>query len=338
MAKLSVIVPVYNVEQYLRQCLDSILAQTFTDIEIVIVDDGSTDKSGIISDEYAQKDSRIMVIHKKNGGLADARNAGLDVISGDFVSFVDSDDWLRPQMYETLLNYQEITNAEVVACKIHFFSDDNRIDEVWPKIEQNYIYCRSDFIDHFFPDVKRSIMPSVCNKIFKKSVFETLRFPIGRRYEDAYIQLDIYDLAKKIAVINEPLYEYRKRSGSITAQVSYEYYLDQLAFSFRHLSYFEMSGLRQQCEYALAQVVKHYLVAYFAQQYGQSRRKKELQPYSRLISNHLTQIIMNPKICRLNKLVFVLSRIFPSCAVRLCQIYFPECLPDFLQKQSERVN
>ena len=92
MAKLSVIVPVYNVEQYLRQCLDSILAQTFTDIEIVIVDDGSTDKSGIISDEYSQKDSRIMVIHKKNGGLADARNAGLDVISGDFVSFVDSDD------------------------------------------------------------------------------------------------------------------------------------------------------------------------------------------------------------------------------------------------------
>lgn len=338
MAKLSVIVPVYNVERYLRQCLDSILGQTFSDIELIVVDDGSTDQSGRICDEYAEKDSRIVVIHKNNGGLADARNAGLDVISSEYVGFVDSDDWIRPQMYEMLLSCQEKTNAEIVACRIHFFSDDGKINEVWPQTELDYIYSRSDFINHFFPDIKRSIMPSVCNKIFKKSVFEAIRFPLGRRYEDAYIQLDIYDTAKKIAVINEPLYEYRKRSGSITDQVSYEYYLDQLAFSVRHLLFFEADGLKQQCEYALAQVVKHYLIAYFAQKYGQSKWKAELQPYSQLISKYFTQVIKNPQMCRLHKLVFMISRIFPSCAVGICQTYFPECLPEFLRKQPERVN
>lgn len=338
MAKLSVIVPVYNIERYLPQCLDSILAQTFADIELIVVDDGSTDQSGKICDEYAQKDSRIVVIHKKNGGLADARNAGLDVISGEYVGFVDSDDWIRPQMYETLLSHQEKTNAEVVACKLHFFSDDGNTNEVWPQIEQDYIYSRNDFINHFFPDIKRSIMPSVCNKIFKRSVFKTIRFPIGKRYEDAYIQLDIYDAVKMIAVINEPLYEYRKRSGSITDQVSYDHYLDQLAFSVRHLTYFETNGLKQQCEYALAQVVKHYQIAYFAQKYGQRKWKAELRPYSQLIAKHLIQIIKNPQICRLHKLVFMISRVFPSYAVRICQTYFPECLPEFLQKRPERVN
>ena len=332
MAKLSVIIPVYNVERYLRQCLDSILVQTFTDIELIVVDDGSTDQSGKICDEYAEKDSRIVVIHKKNGGLADARNAGLDVISGEYIAFVDSDDWICPQMYETLLRYQEKTDADIVSCKIHFFSDDGKINDVWPKIEQDYIYNKRDFIDHFFPDIKRSIMPSVCNKIFKKIVFETIRFPLGRRYEDAYIQLDIYDSAKKIAIINEPLYEYRKRSGRITDQVPYEHYLDQLAFSVRHLSFFEASELKQQCEYALAQVVKHYQIAYFAQKYGQSEWKEELRPYSKFISKRFTKIIKNSHICRLHKFVFLISRIFPSYAVRICQTYFPESLPEFLQK------
>ena len=332
MAKLSVIVPVYNVEGYLRQCLDSILVQTFDDIELIVVDDGSTDQSGKICDEYAVKDNRVMVIHKINGGLADARNAGLDAASGEYVGFVDSDDWIQPQMFETLLNCQEKTEADIVACTIHFFSDDGKIDEVWPKIEQDHIYKKNDFIDHFFPDVKRSLMPSVCNKTFKRSIFETIRFPFGKRYEDAYIQLDVYDRAKKIAVINEPLYEYRKRSGSITDKIYFENYLDQMEFSIRHFLYFEANGLKQQSEYALAQVVKHYLIAFFAQKYGKSEWNAMLQPYSKIYRKYFARIIKNSQICRLQKMVVILSWVFPTCALGICQTYFPECLPEFLKK------
>lgn len=331
MAELSIIVPVYNVEAYLRQCLDSILAQTFEDIEVIAVDDGSTDHSGKICDEYAANDCRILVIHKENGGLADARNAGLDAASGKYIAFVDSDDWIQPKMFETLLKRQEETEADITACTMHFFSDDGKIDEVWPRIEQDYVYKRDDFINHFFPDVKRSLMPSVCNKVFKRDIFYTIRFPFGKKYEDAYIQLDTYHCAKTIAVVNEPLYEYRKRAGSITAKVSFESYLNQMDFSIRHFLYFEANGPKQQSEYALAQVVKHYSIAFFAQKYGPRKWKVMLQPYSKMYQKYFVRIIKNPQVCRLQKAVVIVSLISPSCALRICQTYFPECLPEVLK-------
>ena len=338
MAKLSIIVPVYNVETYLRQCLDSILAQTFEDFELIVVDDGSTDRSGEICDEYAAIDRRIVVIHKNNGGLADARNAGLDIISGEYVGFVDSDDWIHPHMYETLMSYQEKTQADIVSCTIQFFSDDNQVNEIWPQISQNYIYQRTDFIDSFFPDVKKSIMPSVCNKIFKKDVFSTIRFPFGKRYEDAYVQLDVYCNAKVIAVINEPLYEYRKRTGSITDKISFESYLNQMDFSLRHFYYFQLNGPKLQSEYALVQFVKHYLIAFFAQKYEQKGQEAKIKPYSKVYHKNIIHIIMNSQICRLQKVVAILILILPSYALTICQTYFPECLPESLKKKPERVN
>lgn len=333
MAKVSVIVPVYNVQEYLRQCLDSILVQTFSDIEVIIVDDGSTDQSREICDEYAQKDNRITVIHKKNGGLSDARNAGLDVASSEYISFIDSDDWIHPLFFEKLLAQQERTDADIVACTIHFFSDDHKIDEVWPRIEQDYVYQRKEFIENFFPDVKRVIMPSVCNKIFKRSIFSSVRFPLGKKYEDAYVQLDIYNNAHKIVVMNTTLYEYRKRNGSITDTISDKSYLDQLEFSIRHFKYFVANGLNRQADYALAQVVKNYLIAFFAQKYNSSECKEEFRLYSKVYYRYFFRIMKNTQICRLQKIIIIISKIHPLFAVRICQTYFPECLPEFLKKE-----
>ena len=116
MPELSIIVPVYKVEKYLPKCLDSILAQTFTDFELILIDDGSPDRCGDICDEYAAKDDRLIVIHQENKGVSAARNAGLDIARGEYIGFVDSDDWIEPEMYETMLATAKESEAEIVAC------------------------------------------------------------------------------------------------------------------------------------------------------------------------------------------------------------------------------
>ncbi|MEG0087047.1 MAG: glycosyltransferase, partial [Niameybacter sp.] len=114
---LSIIVPVYNVEKYLPKCIESILAQSFTDFEVILIDDGATDKSGEICEEYANKDTRIKIIHKENGGLSSARNAGIELSNGNYIGFVDSDDFIHPQMYEILLREARSSNSDVVICR-----------------------------------------------------------------------------------------------------------------------------------------------------------------------------------------------------------------------------
>ncbi len=115
--KLSIIVPVYNVEKYLHKCVDSILSQTLTDFECILVDDGSTDNSSVICDEYAAKDPRIVVIHKQNGGLSSARNTGLDISQGDYIGFVDSDDWIEPEMYMYMYTYANDNSCDMMCCQ-----------------------------------------------------------------------------------------------------------------------------------------------------------------------------------------------------------------------------
>lgn len=123
--KISIIVPVYKVEQYLRRCLDSIVAQTFTDWECILIDDGSPDNSGVICDEYVAKDNRFHVIHKENKGVSAARNAGLDAARGEWIGFVDSDDWIEPKTYETALNSVVCENADVICFGVRFVNDRN---------------------------------------------------------------------------------------------------------------------------------------------------------------------------------------------------------------------
>lgn len=215
---ISVIVPVYNVEKYLRQCLDSIINQTYRNLEIILVDDGSTDSSGIICDEYAQIDARIKVIHKENGGLSSARNAGLDVCisGGDYVAFVDSDDWLELDMYERLYETSKKYNADIVASKIYleYKNKTGFLNErYWPQ--------KVVTIDEFnkmrlFKDVcyQRLYYTTVCNKLYNSQIFKKLRFP-HYLYEDVFVILDILRAASVIALLPEHKYHYRQREGSI---------------------------------------------------------------------------------------------------------------------------
>lgn len=210
---ISVIVPVYNVENYLRECLDSIVSQTYRNLEIIVVDDGSVDSSGKICDEYAEKDARIKVIHKGNGGLSDARNAGIEVANGDYIGFVDSDDVIDEKMYECLLKLCIETNADVSMCKIKRFK--GKTEKYNVVNEQKRIFSTKE-------EIIREVCcggnggVSACIKLFKMALFTEMRFLKGKTCEDAYLIPEFIRNTNKMVVINNAYYYYRIREGSIT--------------------------------------------------------------------------------------------------------------------------
>lgn len=216
---ISVIVPVYNVEALLPRCLDSILAQTYRNLEIILVDDGTKDASDKICDEYAAKDSRIRVIHKENGGLSSARNAGIDIARGEYFGFVDSDDWIEPEMYETMLALAQKQGVKLV-CAGRYDTDGNQEGKtvgLCPQKEE--VITGMELLGRVF--VWDNIDSAAWDKLYHRSLFEDIRYPHGLINEDVAI---FYKLAEKVdraAMCNRPFYNYFHRPGSITtAKVS----------------------------------------------------------------------------------------------------------------------
>lgn len=225
MAEVSIIVPVYQVEKYIRQCIESILAQTFTDFELILVDDGSDDNSGKICDEYAEKDSRIKVIHQKNCGLSRARNIGMDNASGKYLMFVDSDDYIAPNMAECL--YKSITkdNCDIVACNFrYFFEDDEKKD--FSTENKAEVLSGSEIFYYRKNERNYGFWTVACNKIYKAETFKNVRFRCGKYHEDEFWANDIYRMDIKAASVSDCLYYYRQRQNSITGNKNIQKYLD----------------------------------------------------------------------------------------------------------------
>lgn len=213
-SKISIIVPVYNTEEYLKRCVDSILAQSYTNIEIILVDDGSKDNSPAICDDYAIKDKRIVVVHKQNGGLSSARNAGLDVATGDYIGFVDSDDFISPDMYKNLMDHiDESGNVLSNVMYVRSYDDGKTAPSKVPHTtdkEISSIQFARELMLHT-GDV------SVCTKLFPKEIFNNIRFCEGKLNEDLLFILDILSKIEKINFIGEIGYYYFSRSGSISS-------------------------------------------------------------------------------------------------------------------------
>lgn len=212
---ISIIIPVYNVKEYLEKCIQSVVLQTYKNLEIILVDDGSADGSGAVCDEFAQRDSRIKVIHKENGGLSDARNAGLDIASGDYIGFVDSDDYIHPDMYRLLYETISEHNADVAECSHKKILSDKSA-AIRPILKTTVrVFDALGFMHEIvLKDYLNSII--VCNKLYKAERWKQLRFPVGKFTEDAYVAFDACYTAKKLAVIDAELYFYRIRPGSIS--------------------------------------------------------------------------------------------------------------------------
>ena len=211
--KISVIVPVYMVENYIDDCIESIVNQTYRNLEIILVDDGSRDKCGFICDEWAKKDSRIIVIHKQNGGLSDARNAGIDIATGELLGFVDSDDHISPVFYETLAGLLEKYDLLVAECGCVRFEDgDKNPEQREEKKEIKLLSAREWLTETNLKD----FLPMVAwNKLYDKRLFEKIRYPFGRIYEDEATTYKLVYQAGSIVRTYSRLYYYRQRENSI---------------------------------------------------------------------------------------------------------------------------
>lgn len=212
--EISVIVPVYNVEKYLRRCVDSILSQTYREMEVLLVDDGATDQSGSICDAYAAQDPRVRVIHKKNGGLSDARNAGMEASAGKYLCFIDSDDFIHQRMLEVLHNLALREDADVAVCGIcdcYEGSQTNQSKEI------REIVCTG--VEALKLTLEGNDLPgSVCSKLIRRELVSDHRFLKGKTYEDAFFTPELLIPARKVAATTESLYYYWHRAGSITTK------------------------------------------------------------------------------------------------------------------------
>lgn len=210
--EISIIVPVYKVEKYLRHCLDSIADQSFTDFEVILIDDGSPDNCGGICDEYAKKDPRFRVIHQENGGISDARNAGLKVVTGKYIGFVDSDDFIEPEMYAVLYRMIQEENADIAVCGVYNCYGSKRT--VSYSAKETFVCDGKQALAIMLEGKK---MPAtIWNKLYRKELFHNREFLKGKTYEDAFLLPSLLLAADKVAVTTEPFYDYWHRMDSIT--------------------------------------------------------------------------------------------------------------------------
>ena len=216
--KITIIVPVYNVEHYLDKCLDSLINQTYKNLEIIVINDGSIDNSGIICQEYAQKDNRIIYIEKENGGQSEARNMGLDRMTGSYVTFVDSDDWIELDYVEIL--YKKITEyqADIAVGNYYSFNETEGMYyfHIFGDSYHEKVYDNVSIFENLYEsqEMKSFALISVWGKLYKADLVKHLRFDIGKLGEDGYLNQKIYLLAEKTIYLNKGLYAYRQREGS----------------------------------------------------------------------------------------------------------------------------
>lgn len=209
---VSVIVPIYGVEDYLSKCVDSIINQTYKNLEIILVDDGGKDKCPEICDEYAGKDSRIKVIHKKNGGLSDARNAGIAIAKGEYFVFIDSDDWVETTMVERLLDACKKYNVKLAACG-RYITDGTVINGTAYEGTEG-VYSSEEALNEILSG--KSLDVAAWDKIYVRDLFDDIRYPVGENNEDIAVFYKIVDTAGKVAHCGTNEYYYRSRPGSIT--------------------------------------------------------------------------------------------------------------------------
>lgn len=229
---ISIVIPVFNVELYLKKCVESVLSQSYKNLEIILVDDGSPDESGRICDEYALKDPRIKVIHKPNGGLSDARNAGMKIMTGEYVGFVDSDDWIEPHMYETLLKLLLHYDADMAFGGV---ADD---------VERNGTVTTvktSDYGQEPFAEDKISAMAryfrgswAAWDKLYRVELFDGIEYPVGEINEDEAIVLHLLDRCRRVCYTSDVFYHYMRREGTGTITTA--------AFSLRRLAWAKHCG------------------------------------------------------------------------------------------------
>lgn len=264
---VSVIIPVYNVKEYLTECLESVLNQSYSNLEVILINDGSTDKSGEICDYYEKTDERIKVIHKRNGGLSDARNIGLDNCAGKFICFVDSDDYIHRDFIKVLY---ESLKTNKVDISLSSFSSVKLSDKIDFKE-----FKRMSFEEFFFEIKSLPIKIIVCNKLYKKEIWDKVRFENCKLHEDVYAFLKT-TYNRTFVYTPQELYFYRERKGSITNMPSEKSFIDSTEGFMEILNFFERND-RKYSKVILNELI--YLNVRYFYQYGRNKTRTFLKKY-----------------------------------------------------------
>lgn len=262
---ISVIVPVYKVEPYLDRCVESIVNQTYKDLEIILVDDGSPDNCPAMCDAWAEKDSRIKVIHKENGGLSDARNVGMSLASGELMGFVDSDDWISPDMYQLLYHRMLESDSDISACGVEMVFEDGSSSRMLTKLGE----CVLSTEDAMRAIIEESwLKQPVWHKLYRRETIQNIPFPVGKYHEDVFWSYQAVGSAKSVSVFDTPCYFYTQRSESIMGEGyslkrldSLEAKQERLAFVMAHfpeLNHIAFKDIFFSCVYA-GQMTQRYL-------------------------------------------------------------------------------
>lgn len=260
--QISVIIPIYNVEPYLKKCVDSVLAQTYENIEVILVDDGSTDGCPAICDAYLQEDSRVKVIHKENGGLSSARNAGLNIAKGELISFVDSDDFIEPGMLETMYEALSSSHADMAVC------DYRKVDSLGNELSQRpEVVTRDEVLDEaaywkkvYEPHAMRYVV--AWSKLYRRRLWEKTRYPEGKINEDAYVLHELVHACGKIAIVSYVGYNYTVREGSIMSSKMKKANFDLLDAWFLRIAYFQREGKLEEIQKQLSECCVELLARY----------------------------------------------------------------------------
>lgn len=322
MSKISIIVPVYNTERYLHKCIDSILNQTYESFELILVDDGSTDHSLNICKEYEEKDKRIKVLHKENGGQGSARNLGIDKAEGEYIGFVDSDDFIHPRYYEILKKLLDDTNADIACCHYQFIQPDEK--QIFEELDYNSILSKAEVIitrefmenyDRYFRAVS---WISPCTKLCKREMFINTRYPEGVIDEDSYILHHLLGNSDIMVRIENKLYYYVWSPNSTSRSEFSIKRFDKNGANIDRVKFFEKKGIKNQADYFKREYLLNTLQMYYK---VKNEYPEFLCDYKKCLSEYKTYLREfvkdNDDICNIEKLIYNVFSVSPMLAERL---------------------
>lgn len=316
--KISIIVPVYNVEGYMRKCINSILNQTIENIEIILVNDGSKDKSGDICDEYKKKDDRVVVIHKENGGLSSARNAGLEIATGELIGFVDSDDWIEPDYFEILYEGIIKNNADISVMQLKYVTNHQKIEFNTEMKEEWLEFTRHKAMESFIANnfiASNFIQYSACNKLYRSNLFEGIRYPEGMLMEDKATTYKLIHKANLVVVNLSKKYHYYLRSDSIMQSEFNKKKFDSLDI---HMKQIEFVDVNYPKFYGLIRARYAYeafrlLLIMIRSNYSE---KEDLERCLRVIKDNIRYVMKEKRAGLHHKIYVTLFYLFPKVVIQ----------------------
>ncbi len=313
--KISVIVPVYNAERFLERCTDSILNQTYTDIELILVNDGSKDNSLELCKKIAEKDSRVVVIDKPNGGAASARNKGIDAATGEFIGFCDADDYLDTDMYQILLGVLKENNLDMVDSLSKVFDEKGNLLYSEDNSRNLKIVSSEDYIKSIF---SREGNVSLCTRLFRSSLIKNIQIPEGRRVEDFYFIIECLTKTSHNATYSYPFYNYMTTPSSVTHKATGSIYLDALYFYDLALKLLENKNISMQTEKTYYLLKMYYLLSISITRDERKKYSSELKLCKKSLRTHFKDIKNTPYLAKKEKIMLYIS----CLSMRLSRLLF----------------